>query len=364
MGSKATTTGAEPIALALPRRWLSIIVAIVLVFVHTACSVTPPPSTTTGTPQQPSLDTSPSPSLSPTARVGDHLPVSTVALGVPWKPSRLATDGLSLWVVSRVGHGVAKLSISDSPSLERTASVPGEAFWPVCDGVHLFVSIETDGREAVVALEPTSLAVLASKSMPAYALAITAGRVWVANIDQGPSWVAAYDASLRPQLNPVPVPIETVALASGNGRVWVLSHDEASIVGIDPASGQSVSKYQLDSDPHMLAVGLDSLWVASYHTNEVIRLDSATGRQLARISLPFSPEWMATDARDLWVLPATGGFASDPTDFRLVRINGKTNVVDRIFDLGGKGTDVAWTGGRVWVSIADPSSVLGFVPPL
>lgn len=85
----------------------------------------------------------------------------------------------------------------------------------------------------------------------------------------------------------IPVPGRPFAVATGGGRVWVLTRQpHAAVWRIDPRSNRIVGKpTRLPVDPWGIAVGAGSVWVTPNGADgRLTRIDARTGRISARIS--------------------------------------------------------------------------------
>ncbi|MDQ3871301.1 MAG: hypothetical protein M3301_06780, partial [Chloroflexota bacterium] len=335
------------------------------VVVSVSCQTTVPPVSpvSTQTPVQPRVTAASSRPASPSATPVPSLPSPAVlrSIALPWKPTRLESDGERVWVISREAGALARIDARGG-GLRKAVSLDGTPYALATDGASVFVNTEGRFGSGVVAVHADSLDRRKQVAIRgAWQLAVAADRLWVANLAQGPSWVASYRLSdLGPAGPRLTVPIETVAIASDGRFVWVASHDEAVLTGVDATAGRLRSSVRIGVEPHGLTYAFGDLWIASYHTNELLRVDPSRGRVKARVALPFPPEWLAADDRRVWVLPATGGALSDPEDTRLASVDAGTNRVSNVFVLHAKGTDLAFADGRMWVALESPNSVVAF----
>jgi YVTN family beta-propeller protein len=189
-------------------------------------------------------------------------------------------------------------------------------------------------------------------------LAATPSSVWVTNAGGGGDSVARID----PQTNRLGRPIRTGAspqsLATGGGSLWVANHDERTVTRIDQASGKVVADIPVPSEPHRVAYGAGAAWVGNWHDNSVSRIDPATNRVVGSpIPIGFRAGNLVVGAGDLWV---TSDYRANAAaeDVVVVRIDPQTNRAVETIAVGGHPIDVAATAGAVWVSVADPGTVL------
>jgi YVTN family beta-propeller protein len=139
----------------------------------------------------------------------------------------------------------------------------------------------------------------------------------------------------------------------------VANHDAGTVTRIDPASGKVVVNIPVPSEPHRVAYGAGAAWVGNWHDNSVSRIDPATNRVVGS-RIPIGSHHagnLAVGAGSVWV---TSDYRenADPEDVVVVRIDPQTNRVIETIAVGGHPIDVAATRGAVWVSVADPGTVL------
>jgi hypothetical protein len=112
-----------------------------------------------------------------------------------------------------------------------------------------------------------------------------------------------------------------VAIAVGDGGVWVANADQQTLVRIDPKSKDTTS-IGLGTDVADVAVGFGSVWVAGGNGETLIRIDPRTNASEAPIDLgkvdPLAPRpvfLVATGAGSVWITRGN----------ELMRINPETN---------------------------------------
>jgi DNA-binding beta-propeller fold protein YncE len=191
-------------------------------------------------------------------------------------------------------------------------------------------------------------------------VAVTPAAVWVTNSGGGGSSVARID----PQTNrlvgrPVTTGASPQSLAVGGGSLWVANHDERTVTRIDQPSGNVVADIPVPSEPHRVAYGAGAAWVGNWHDNSVSRIDPATNRVVGSpipIGLHHAGN-LVVGAGGVWV---TSDYRVDgaPEDVVIVRIDPQTNRAVETVAVGGHPIDVAATKGAIWVSVADPGTVL------
>jgi virginiamycin B lyase len=145
----------------------------------------------------------------------------------------------------------------------------------------------------------------------------------------------------------------------GGGSLWVANHDAATVTRVDPASGTVVADIPGPSEPHRVAYGAGAAWVGNWHDKSVSRIDPATIRVVGPpipIGLHHAGN-LVVGAGGVWV---TSDYRANAAaeDVVVVRIDPQSNRAVETIAVGGHPIDVAATAGAVWVSVADPGTVL------
>jgi virginiamycin B lyase len=191
-------------------------------------------------------------------------------------------------------------------------------------------------------------------------LAVTPGAVWVTNAGGGGDSVARIDPHTnRLAGRPVTTGASPQSLAVGGGSLWVANHDARTVTRIDPASGKVMADIPVPSEPHRVAYGAGAAWVGNWHDNSVSRIDPEINRVVGSpIPIGFHHAGnLVVGAGGVWVASdyRTEGAAEDVV---VVRIDPQANRAAETIAVGGHPIDVAATRGAVWVSVADPGTVL------
>jgi YVTN family beta-propeller protein len=191
-------------------------------------------------------------------------------------------------------------------------------------------------------------------------LAVTPGAVWVPNAGGGGDSVARIDPRTnRLAGHPVRTGASPQSLAVGGGSLWVANHDARTVTRIDQASGKVVADIPVPSEPHRVAYGASAVWVGNWHDNSVSRIDPATNRVVGSpIPIGFHHAGnLVVGAGGVWV---TSDYRENAgaEDVVVVRIDPQTNRAVETIPVGGHPIDVAATEGAIWVSVADPDTVL------
>jgi hypothetical protein len=155
----------------------------------------------------------------------------------------------------------------------------------------------------------------------------------------------------------LPLDIEPVAIAVGEGAVWVLGRDRRRdvVLRIDPRSGREIrrTRFRASVDLEGLAAGLGGVWTVSPSTGMLYRIDPRSSRVAAEryvgarargprvvsgnVWVPYENDFMIVDARKLDVVtlagfanrgPVTAGFGSnwlaDIKEGEVIRFNARS----------------------------------------
>jgi YVTN family beta-propeller protein len=171
-------------------------------------------------------------------------------------------------------------------------------------------------------------------------------------------------ARIDPQTNkvagrPVVTGASPQSLAVGGGSLWVANHDAGTVTRIALASGKVVADIPVPSEPHRVAYGAGAAWVGNWHDNSVSRIDPATNRVVGA-PIPIGAHHagnLAVGAGGVWV---TSDYRPEAAaeDVVVVRIDPQANRAVETIAVGGHPIDVAVAAGGVWVSVADPGTLL------
>ena len=284
---------------------------------------------------------------------------------VPGAASMTEADGV-LWVLA--AGTVVRVDPESNRVVGKPLQVPADAeAIAVGDGA-LWVAgvapgdLATPGDDAVTRIDLATGRTVATITVARAPLdlAATPRTVWVTNAGGGGDSVARID----PQTNrvagrPITTGASPQSLAIGGGSLWVANHDERTVTRIGQASGKVVADIPVPSEPHRVAYGAGAAWVGNWHDNSVSRIDPATNRVVGSpIPIGFHHAGnLVIGAGGVWV---TSDYRVDgaPEDVVVVRIDPQTNRVVETIAVGGHPIDVAAAGGAVWVSVADPDTVL------
>ena len=133
-----------------------------------------------------------------------------------------------------------------------------------------------------------------------------------------------------------------VALAIGDGSIWVANSVSRTIWRLDAATMAKTAEVSLTDAPTAVALGFGRLWVTSYVGDSVVVIDAVAGGRVATIPLGQGPRGIAAGPDAIWVAGSQGA---------LLRIDPTTLRVSGSIDLPGPAEGVAVLGSDVWVTV-------------
>jgi virginiamycin B lyase len=339
-------------------RWQTLAIAVLLA-AAAGCS---------GAADTPSSPQSTQPPPTPTGTAVPGLDRSRFAavLPLPGAASMTVADG-RLWVLTGAGT-VVRLDPATNRVVGKPLRVPANAEAIAASPGALWVTsvapgdLGAPGKDAVTRIDPATgrtVATVTVRRAP-LDLAATPGAVWVTNAGGGGDSVVRID----PQTNrlagrPVRTGASPQSLAAGGGSLWVANHDARTVTRIDPASGKVVATIRVPSEPHRVAYGAGAAWVGNWHDDSVSRIDPKTNRVVGS-PIPIGSHHagnLVVGAGGVWV---TSDYRVDGAteDVVIVRIDPQANRAVETVAVGGHPIDVAAAAGAIWVSVADPGTVL------
>ena len=176
------------------------------------------------------------------------------------------------------------------------------------------------------------------------AVALGDGAVWVANADD--QTVSRIDPRTRAVVDTIHLGAAVSDLSVGSGAVWVANGNDATLTRIDTrfdtvqeaiTLGGAATPYPVPA--FGVAAGAGGVWVTS-GAHLVLRVDPSTDENVARTTVALGPASVAVGAGGVWVASAT----------RLSRIEPRTNAVTASVNVPGTG-GVATGRGYVWVIV-------------
>jgi YVTN family beta-propeller protein len=284
---------------------------------------------------------------------------------LPGAGSMTVADGI-LWVLDASGM-VVRIDPQTNAVVGKPLRAPADAVAIAVDQGALWVTsvapgdLGVAGEDAVTRIDLASgrrMATITVRRAP-LDVAATPGAVWVTNSGGGGDSVARIDPrTSRVAGRPVRTGASPQSLAVGGGSLWVANHDARTVTRVDPASGKVVADIPVPSEPHRVAYGAGAAWVGNWHDNSVSRIDPTTNRVVGSpIPIGFHAGNLAVGVGGVWV---TSDYRVDaaPEDVVVVRIDPQTNRAVETIAVGGHPIDVAATESTIWVSVANPGTLL------
>jgi YVTN family beta-propeller protein len=290
----------------------------------------------------------------------------TAVIPLPGASSMTVGDGI-LWVLDGSGR-VVGIDPHTNVVVGKPLPVPADAEVIAVGQGALWVAgaapgdLATPGDDQVTRIDLATGRTVATITVgrAPLDLAVTPGAVWVPNAGGGGDSVARIDPHTnRLAGRPVRTGASPQSLAVGGGSLWVANHDERTVTRIDLASGKVVADIPVPSEPHRVAYGAGAAWVGNWHDNSVSRIDPRTNRVVGS-PIPIGSHHagnLVIGAGSVWV---TSNYRANAAaeDVVVVRIDPQANRAIETIAVGGHPIDVAATEGAVWVSVADPGTVL------
>jgi len=169
-----------------------------------------------------------------------------------------------------------------------------------------------------------------------------------ASVAATPPTLAVIDPATNHVVASIPVGSKPVAIAAGEGGVWVGDARDGTITRVDPGTRKVVKTIGIGEPAVDLATGLGGVWAATGGSGEVVRIDPGVGAVAQRIPLgdpadpvvPGVPSVAVGDGR-VWA-GVPGG---------LVRIDPRSGAVVKKVDLdGNQALQIAAGRGAVWAT--------------
>jgi YVTN family beta-propeller protein len=256
-------------------------------------------------------------------------------------------------------------SLASSPTMARRARARPRLRWVV--GAAALAAIAAaastiavlaggSDRPTLTSAPPDSIAVLDPKtnrlvdaipvgSTP-IAVAVGEGAVWVVNSEDGT--LSRIDPKTRKVTRTIGLGTPASDVAVGFGSVWVANGTAGSLTRIDPrTNAPAETLHQPPEEPLVsptalgVATGDGSLWLAS-GTKRVLRIDPATGRTIATVPVPTGPLALGVGEGAIWV----GSLAR-----RVSRIEPRTNRVMASVPVDNEAEGIAVGKGAVWAAV-------------
>lgn len=142
----------------------------------------------------------------------------------------------------------------------------------------------------------------------------------------------------------VELPERPIAVAVGEGAVWVTSMAGGVLTAVDPVTNEKLGKpVKTESAPYGVEVAFGKVWVATFEKDFIVRVDPKTRKVIDRIKVDNRPFGMAAGYGYMWVTSIRNQSIS--------RLDPETGErVGRRIKLSGIPYQVAPGGGYMWVT--------------
>lgn len=227
-------------------------------------------------------------------------------VSVPDGPLSIVADGDTVWVASYQGDTVRHLA-SDG-SVTATVTTPSSAPCGLAvAGSLLWIIDQSDGKGVVVSTADGAVQQhLATGALAGFATTAY-GSVWVGDFEGTTGLVHRLPVSHTGPTSTVKSGLGPIALASGDGSIWVTNANANTVSRIDPATDKVIATVQLPgAAPTGVLVTADGVWVAGYQTNALYRIDPSTNTVLGTLTLPGPGQGIVSVGGHLWVTVSTG----------------------------------------------------------
>ena len=210
--------------------------------------------------------------------------------------------------------------------------------------------------DSVAVIDPQDNRVVADVPVGARPIAVAVGEggVWVANADDGT--VSRIDPDTRKVVKTIGIGSPASDIAAGEGSVWVANGSEGTVSRIDPRTNSVVESLDLSGPDELapagaysIAVGDGAVWVGSGQ-RKLFRIDPATSEVVASVRIGQTPVDVAVGEGAVWVARLGG---------RVVRIEPELNTATGIVAAVSFPLSIAAGAGSVWVG--EPGGAMGTI---
>lgn len=213
--------------------------------------------------------------------------------------------------------------------------------WLASDGERIFVKGDSGAIDAVDPATDELTRVAEVASAPCQGIGFGFGSLWTC----AESDVVRIDPATGEVTSTLAVGKAAAQghLPTGFERVWVLTGDGSTLVGVDPDTEEVAVTAPLGVRGAQVETGEAGLWVASTLDDQLLQIDPETGEVLQRIETILKPSYLVV-AEDVWVGASLSTNKVDPA----------TGEVLATSDIGtGPSGSLAVTDGAVWVRSED-----------
>jgi YVTN family beta-propeller protein len=188
-------------------------------------------------------------------------------------PVDVAFDGRAVWVTNGLDGTVSRI---DTTVNRAGKPIPvGNGPLGIAYGAkRIWVANSVDGT--VSEIDPTSWKVKTFPAVPgATGIVFGFDRVWVVSPSEGV--VVSFDPSTHQRVDRVPVGVDPVAVAAGDGAIWVANRDDGTVWKITPEEPVQVRGFAtVGHAPISIAVVKGGVWVANGGDATLMRIDPAS----------------------------------------------------------------------------------------
>lgn len=278
----------------------------------------------------------------------------TATLGVPGHPGSVAAGPDALWVALSGGEGrLLRLDLATRAQAQSVYLGGEVSHLARVGGDRLIASVQhKSGLAELAVLDWRSGAVLTRRwfDPPVDQTILRGSDLWA--LEARPGALLRVDSgTLEPTSTPLPLsPGRTLALASGNGYLWVTAADAGDVLRIDPTT-RAIKRVHVGGVPIGIVVAGGSVWFADHDGGKVVRLDP---RSLLPVGKPISvgakPSGLTATADSV--------FVTHKDDGTVVRIDARSGkriglpirIAPPTRDVPAPVPSVALAGQSVWVS--------------
>ena len=257
---------------------------------------------------------------------------------LPAQPGAIAVAAGSVWVASPNGAAVFQVGPAQGAVIDRIPS-GGEPGSIISGGGAVFVA-STMGA-TVERIDPDSGTVTWTSQLAQtgpVAMAYGDGGVWVADsTDQDLLELSPLSGSV---LRTLPLDVHPTSIALAAGLIWVAAYSAGTVEGIDPQTGQAVGTVSVGNGPAAICFGGGYLWVANNLDSTVSVVGPASFSLLSTIVVGSGPAALLASSGAIWVANQYSGTVSRISPQRLAVV-GTINVGDNPVALAS-GRDGVW----------------------
>lgn len=180
--------------------------------------------------------------------------------------------------------------------------------------------------------------------VPKRPIAIAAGEggVWVTSMAGGVLTELNPQTLKKTQKKPLTLDDAPYSIDVAFGKVWVATFQNDKLIQVDPKTRKILKTTKVDNRPFGMTHGFGSMWVTSIRNETLARIDPVTGKRSAsRIPLSGPPYDVATGFGFVWV--------TDIRDGLVDKVDPRTNKVVDSIKVGDMPGGIIAAGKYVWV---------------